>query len=1104
MKILFLQEYIRENHMKKESDGNFRNVFFTTKAGNILSKLVEDGLGLDKGGYYIDYAYNLVPRVLTRDKFNRAMKYKPPKQSEANEEYRYLYERIVREKPDIIIPTGNLGCKALIGKSAISQLRGVPEKVTIKAEIGGAENLTVEDQQRLTQQLEAAEEELDSFVSLYADRLDEQGISREYEVLQNTVQRLYKQLENNGQSAQVQTHECWVLPMYSMEYMLVNPSIQNLIEADFVTLKKFVDEGEAAFEASPVDYEFVTDIERVREIFKKEVPNAPIVSWDLETNTLHPELPGAKPLVISLSWKEGEGVTIPLEHKDFSWLPGHLNEIYNMVEAFVADSNITKVGHNLQFDIRFLRLTKGFRAFNNNRDTKVMYYLLVNQDVEGSLQLSDLAYELTDMGGYDKALDEFKREYVKNYIAREKERIAQMKAENKQQLEEVRAEIKSLQEHHKLAEKELREFESLYTISDVDEDPDLSREHRLRLEEYNQTWRKIERAEDREAELRAVKFPKAEPPKNEIDGSDFNYEWIPLEEMLHPYASGDVDAGLRIHNRLDEVGKKPENTAIRKLYTGHYTELVSYLAKIEANGVPMNVPYNEELTEAYIEEEERIVEEMRKFPEVKMLEEQHRVLYEKGLAEWAIPKADRDEEVAKLRDKYKKKLKFNPNSPDDKKRVLYDIMGIRLPYNKEYLVDSAVEDGIPEEEIEWVHYKTNKTSLEYIKAHFEEAAGIADMLLTHSLVKTRRRGFTYKLREMIDPQGLLHGGFNATGTATSRLSSQNPNLQQLPRSTGDVTRFDYKYPIKRMFTTRFEGGALIQLDYSSLESRILALAAQDEEMTQAFLDGADIHSETASLVFNIPVEDVTADQRDSAKSTTFGIAYGETPFSYFAKHGMTLQEAEKLFDDYFRNKPKIKQFIDETHAWVKKVGYVETLHGFRRNLRDVYSQDKSKQNGALRQSVNTKIQGSGAFLTNSSVILIQKFIEERNLRSKMVLTVHDSIVIDSPPEEIHIIAAAGKYIMENLPIDWLFIDWKGERIRYPIEADVEVGINYNDMVDYDKDDLNSFNKVENYCKYHLSLKRVKDYKETGLIDEDKFEELTAAIKAKKAEYQIAS
>lgn len=219
---------------------------------------------------------------------------------------------------------------------------------------------------------------------------------------------------------------------------------------------------------------------------------------------------------------------------------------------------------------------------------------------------------------------------------------------------------------------------------------------------------------------------------------------------------------------------------------------------------------------------------------------------------------------------------------------------------------------------------------------------------------------------------------------------------------------------------------------------------------------------------------------------------------------MTLQEAEKLFEDYFRNKPRIKQFIDETHEQVKRDGYVETLHGFRRSLRDVYSQDKSKQNEALRQSVNTKIQGSGAFLTNSSLIYIQKFIEERNLRTKVILTVHDSIVLDCPPEEIHIMAIAGRYIMENLPIDWLFIDWKGEKIRYPIEADVEIGINYNDMVDYDKDEVLSFNKVENYCKYYLDLKKIKDYKNSGLIDEDKFEELTAAIEDKKEVYQNAS
>lgn len=683
MKVLFLQEYIRENHMKKQDDGTFKNVFFSTKGGKILKKLIEDGLGLKKGEYYIDYAYSLVPKVLARDKFGRATKYKPPKQSEANAEYKYLYERIVQEKPDIIIPTGNIGCKALLGKSAISQLRGVPEKVTIKSE-------------------------------------------------ESTLE-----------------HTCWVLPMYSMEYMLINPSIQNLIEADFVTLKKFVNEGDSAFEASPVDYEFVTSIDRVREIFTKEIPNAPVVAWDLETNTLRPEMTGAKPLVISLSWKEGEGVTIPLEHKDFNWDPALLEEIYGYIKEFVGNPNIVKVGHNLQFDIRFLKLTKGFINFKNNRDTKIIYYLLVNQEAEDSLKLSDMAYELTDMGGYDRPLEEFKVKYVQDYVAREKERINHLKEEHKKKLSEVRKEIKNIS-------KLLRGTKN--------------------PEERTQYEEQLEKAKNQEKELKKVSFPKASPPKNEVDGSDFNYEWIPLEEMLHPYASGDVDACLRIYNKLDAIGQKPENAKLRELYTNHYTDLSATLAKIESNGLPMDLTYNEELTKAYIEEEERLAEEMRKFPEVQQLEAEHRELYERGLAEWAKPKGERNEEVAKLRDKYKEKLKFNPNSSADKQKVLYDIIGIRLPYNREYLTDSVIEDNIPEDEIEWYHYKTNKVALEYIKNNHKHAAELCELLLEHSLVKTRKQGFTYKLRNMTSPRGTLHGTFNITGTATSRLSSSSPKM----------------------------------------------------------------------------------------------------------------------------------------------------------------------------------------------------------------------------------------------------------------------------------------------------------------------------------------
>ncbi|QQO41349.1 DNA polymerase I [Bacillus phage 015DV004] len=1034
MKVLFLLEHVRENHMKKKDD-SFVNVFFQTEAGRILKGLIEDGLKLTRNDYYIDYAYGLVPKVIKRDKFNRAIKYKQPTQKEARPEFEVLYNKIVKEKPDIIIPTGNLGCKALLGVASISKQRGVPQKVKITT--NSAANISKSNE------VKQAEEELNSFLQLYPmERIEkDQMLFKDYERLRNAVD------EEFGASL---SHEVWVLPTYSIEYMLVQPNIRNLIEADFITLQKFIEQGESAFEASPVDYEFVDNIERVRQIFKEDLPKAPIVAWDLETNTLRPEFRGAKPLVISLSWKEGQGCTIPLEHKEFTWLPGHLAEIYELIKEFVGNPDIIKVGHNIQFDIRFLRLVKGFTEFKNHRDTKVMYYMLVNQDVESSLKLSDLSYEMTDMGGYDKPLEEFKKQYVNDAIQKSKEKKEEYK--------------KAVALERKQAKKEKRP-------------PVLPDKSQL---------------------------PATDTPVNEVDGSDFNYEWIPLKSMLHSYASGDTDACLRIHNKLDAIGQKEENKRIRELYTEVYPELTVTLAKIEANGVKMDTKYTKGLVTKYEEEEKRLIEEMRKFPEVQRLEDEHRTLYQRGVEEMLKPVKDRNDEIVKLRERYKDKLVFNPNASVDKQKVLYEYTGNRLPYNKEFLVDSAFEDGIPENEIEWHHYRANKAALNYVAENFEESAELANLLLTHSLVKTRKQGFTYKLLNMVDHDGLLHGGFNPTGTATTRLSAQNPNLQQIPRKTGDVTRFDYKHPIKRMFVTSFEGGALLQLDYSSLETRILGLAAMDEEMTQAFLDGADLHKETATFVYGVQVDQVTDDMRSMAKAVTFGLAYGETPFSFAPKHGMTVQEAEEVFDKYFRNKPMVKKFIDDVHEQVKKEGFVECLHGFRRNLQDVYSRDSSKRNAALRQSVNTKIQGSGAFLTNSSVIHIMNFIEKNNFRSKVVLTVHDSIVLDCPPEEIHIMAKAAKHIMENLPIDWLFIDWKGKKLRYPIAADVEIGVNYNDMVDYNMEEINTFRCVKNYCKYHLDLKNIKNYKNSNVITEEKYEELKHAVESKKGMYQNAN
>ncbi|AGB62743.1 putative DNA polymerase A.1 [Bacillus phage phiAGATE] len=863
MKVLFLQEHLRENHIKKTDQyGGFKNVFLQTEAGKILRALAEnpDGLALTKNDYYIDYAYEQIPQVLQRDKYNRATKYKKIGVTEAKKEYPFLYERIVREKPDIIVPTGAVGLKALTGGAKIGAARGVPVKVTITAGNNTErKEFTPELQSayeaehtQLAGSLQVAEEQLEYFLKAYQDRLkDSNSLQKELNSHHNTIdqaQQALKELDNRYREylpqSEDSSHTCWVLPMYSIEYMMVVPNIQNFVQTDFVTLQKFLEKGEEAFNSKPVDYEHVESIERVREIFNKEIPNAPIVSWDLETNTLRPEVAGAKPLVISLSWAEGTGVTIPLEHKEFTWLPGHLAEIYQYIQAFVASPDIVKVGHNLQFDVRFLRLTKGFDDFHNNRDTKIMYWLLVSQDSKVSRQLSDITYEFTDMGGYDKPLEDYKVEYQRQWKAEEAARIKAAKAEHKDKEAQMKAEYK---EQVKLERENAR------------------RENRSPVDIPEPVFEKID-------------FGKATERANEIDGSDFNYEWFPLKEILSPYASGDVDVCLRVHNKLDAVGQLPENQKIRYLYTQHYPEMTDALAYIEANGIKMDIEYVEQIINSYTAEEERLLAVLREFPLVKRLENELQELYEIGIAEWSKPPNLRDKDKAKLRDKYKdpEDRIFSPNSSLHKQKVLLEYTGIKLPFNKEYLVKSAAENDIQEDEVEWHHYKVDtKATLPYLKDHVEELSEMADLLLTHSAVKTRKQNFTYKLLALKDANDIVHGGFNSTGTATTRLSSSKPNMQQLPRKVEDIHRFDYKNPIKRMFVTSFADGALLQLDYSSLEARILALAAGDNDMTQAFLDGADPHRETAALVFNVPPEEVTGDQRSTAKATTFGLAYGK-------------------------------------------------------------------------------------------------------------------------------------------------------------------------------------------------------------------------------------
>lgn len=794
----------------------------------------------------------------------------------------------------------------------------------------------------------------------------------------------------------------WVLPMFSMEYVNFQPNISNYLDDDLRLLHQYIQEGDTAFKPEPVTYTFLNDIDSVNEVFDYLKEHKPTTAWDLETNTLKPESKGSKALVISLSWEHGQGVTIPIEHKDFGWSEEDKKTILNHIKSFVADPTITKVGHNISYDIKFLMVTYGFTEFSNHLDTMIAYYLVVNQDNKAGRTLNKLSYELTDMGGYDKPLDGFKDKYVEDYKA----------------------------EHGR-----------------------------------------------------------SKKPINEIDGSNFNYEWIPLD-ILSPYASGDVDATLRIHKEL--YSRMQGQYGWEDLYTDFYPKLTVTLARMEANGLPLDDDYRQTLYVEYGKEYDRLVEELRNLPSVQELEEQHRAYYEAGLAEMEKPKDERDEEVAKLRNKYKKKLEFNPNSPADKGTLLFQILSLKLPVNKEYVKDSAMnKNPKTPDDLNWDDYSTSKDVLKYIQDEYEsfergkEAKEVADRLLQISKISTLQG---YAKSYIPDRFNKLHGRFNIVGTASTRLSSSQPNLQNLSTPTQNVQEFTYNYPIKRLFKSEFDNGVIMQADYNGLEMRVLALRTGDEAMTQAFLEDRDFHTNTASIVYDKPEEQITKDERQSAKAVAFGIVYGESPNSLAPKLNVTQKESQEIFDKFLATKPKLNDFVKETHKSVEEIGYVQTMQGHVRYLKDVWAKDKGKQAGALRQSVNTIIQGTGAYLTNYSLITIDNYIQTKGKRSKLIATVHDSIVLDVPEEEVEEMGFVVKYIMEKLPIDFLFVEFNGETIRFPITADLEIGSSYADLVDYNPEEYKQFNTAKGYIKYHLSRKQFIDKAASNVITEKQLEE----------------
>ena len=304
------------------------------------------------------------------------------------------------------------------------------------------------------------------------------------------------------------------------------------------------------------------------------------------------------------------------------------------------------------------------------------------------------------------------------------------------------------------------------------------------------------------------------------------------------------------------------------------------------------------------------------------------------------------------------------------------------------------------------------TSISVLEGLSTKGFEIADLIIEWRTLSKLKSTYTDALQESINKQTKrVHTSYSMASASTGRLASTNPNLQNIPIRTSDGRR------IREAFIAK-DGYKLISADYSQIELRLMAHAANETEMIKAFNENVDIHSQTASKVFGIPIEDLDSETRRSAKAINFGIIYGISSFGLSKQLSCSQSEAKNFIESYFDQFPKIKIYMDAMIENAKMKGYVETFFGRRIPIKGINSKNFQERSFAERQSINAPIQGSAADIIKRAMIKIHNVFQEKNIESKMLLQVHDELVFECPKDEINTVSNLIKKEMEqaNLPL----------------------------------------------------------------------------------------
>ncbi|MEE9371700.1 MAG: DNA polymerase I [Saprospiraceae bacterium] len=464
--------------------------------------------------------------------------------------------------------------------------------------------------------------------------------------------------------------------------------------------------------------------------------------------------------------------------------------------------------------------------------------------------------------------------------------------------------------------------------------------------------------------------------------SYLNYKMVPIEELLgkkgknqksmadldareiSDYAAEDADITYQLR---DVLAPKLEEEELTTLFDTIEMPLINVLADIECAGVKINEGFLKEYS-------------VKLGKEIKKMEID---IFEKAGGQ------------------------FNIASPKQVGEVLFE--RLKIPYRW-----TKTSSG---------QYSTNEEKLNELSVNYDVVNDILKFRKYSKLKST----YVDSLPNLINPKtGLIHSSFNQARAATGRLSSENPNLQNIP------IKDEAGREIRKAFVPRDSDHILLAADYSQIELRLIAEIANEEEMLKAFIAGHDIHRATAAGVYNVPIEDVTSDQRRNAKTVNFSIIYGAGSTNLSRQLGIKRGEAKELIEQYFKTYSGLKIYMDKTVKSARQLGYVMTLMGRKRYLRDINSRNRMASSNAERMAINTPIQGSAADMIKIAMINIHIEMKEKSLKSKMIMQVHDELVFDVfRPELDDMKVLVEKHMRGALP-----------NLKVPILVGMDVGANW--------------------------------------------------------------